>query len=51
MKDFLKLGDLVQFVDIGDVDVSHLEIGQEYVNQAYNNKDCRIYADYRELFE
>ena len=51
MKDFLKLKDAVQFVAICDVDALHLAKAKETVDIANNNKDCRIYGDYREFLE
>jgi len=51
MKDFLKLKDAVQFVAVCDVDALHLAKAKETVDIANNNKDCRIYGDYREFLE
>ena len=47
MRDFLKLKDAVQFVAVCDVDALHLAKAKETVDIANNNKDCRMYGDYR----
>ena len=51
MRDFLKLKDAVQFVAVCDVDAFHLAKAKETVDIANNNKDCRIYGDYRQFLE
>jgi predicted dehydrogenase len=51
MRDFLKLGDAVQFVAVCDVDSLHLAKAKETVDLEYKNKDCRTYGDYREFLE
>ena len=51
MRDFLKLGDAVQFVALCDVDANNLSRAKGIVDQAYKNTDCRTYSDYREFLE
>lgn len=45
---FLQMPDC-QVVAVCDVDAQHLAAGVTAVNQHYQNRDCRGYADYREL--
>lgn len=48
MKSFLGKEE-VKVVAICDVDSKHAKQAQSAVNRHYNNKDCEIYSDYREL--
>ena len=50
MRRFLKIN-RVQVVALCDVDTSHLAKAKDLVDIAYNNKDCRVYGDYREFLE
>jgi predicted dehydrogenase len=50
MRRFLKIKQ-VQVVALCDVDTSHLAKAKDIVDIAYNNKDCRVYGDYREFLE
>ena len=51
MRNFLRRTSDVQFVAICDVDTSHLERAKGMIDEAYNNKDCRTYGDYREFLD
>lgn len=50
MKNFLRRED-VQYVAICDVDKSQRDKALEIVSNAYENKDCRAYNDFREILE
>lgn len=50
MKNFLSHDD-VQWVAVCDVDKNHLHQARDIVNQKYNNQDCAVYHDFRELFQ
>ncbi|MBA4321216.1 MAG: gfo/Idh/MocA family oxidoreductase [Odoribacter sp.] len=49
MRDFLRLKSQVQFVALCDVDSKRLADAKELVDKSNNNKDCRIYGDFREF--
>jgi predicted dehydrogenase len=51
MRDFLRLGNAVQFVSVCDVDASRLAKAKSVVDAANKNSDCRTYGDYREFFQ
>ncbi len=51
MRDFLELRNKVQYVAICDVDANHAANAKGLADKANNNKDCRIYGDYREFLE
>jgi len=51
LRDFYRLDNQVQFVALCDVDAKRLASAKETVDSANENKDCRTYADYRELME
>jgi predicted dehydrogenase len=51
MRDFLRLGDAVQYVAVCDVDTKNLNRAKDLVDKTYNNTDCRTYGDYREFLE
>ena len=48
LKAMLKLAD-VQCVAIADVQASRREAGKELVDSHYQNQDCQLYRDFREL--
>jgi len=50
MKSFLGQ-DEAKVVAICDVDTKHAKQAQSSVNRYYNNKDCAIYSDFRELLK
>jgi predicted dehydrogenase len=49
MRAFLEK-DEVQWVAVCDLDDGHLTEARDIVNQAYGNKDCATYKDFRQLF-
>ena len=51
MRDFLELKNQVQFVAVCDVDANHAAKAKGIADQTNQNKDCRIYGDYREFLE
>lgn len=51
LNNFLNMQDSVQVVAVCDVDDNHSADKKRVVDEAYQNKDCRIYRDYRELLE
>ncbi len=51
MRSFLGMGNAIQVVAICDVDKKHAEAGKRTVAEQSDNKDCRLYDDYRELLE
>ena len=48
MRGFLGIGE-VQVVAVCDVDKAHREQAKQIVDQAYGNKDCTAYNDFREV--
>lgn len=50
MKGFLQFPE-AQFVAVCDVDRAHRENAQNIINDAYGNKDCQSYDDFREILE
>jgi len=50
MKSFLGQ-DEAKVIAICDVDTKHAKQAQSAVNRYYNNKDCAIYSDFRELLK
>ncbi len=50
MKSFLGQ-DEAKVVAICDVDTKHAKQAQSSVNRYYNNKDCAVYSDFRELLK
>ncbi|MHC4114210.1 MAG: Gfo/Idh/MocA family protein [Planctomycetota bacterium] len=48
MKNFLSKKE-VQFVAVCDVDKNHLEEARDTVNKSYDNQDCAVYSDFRQL--
>lgn len=51
LKDFLRLGNSVQFVALCDVDSKNLARAKDIVDKNYKNADCRTYSDFREFLE
>ncbi len=51
MRDFLKLNKEVQFVAVCDVDSNNLLKAKQIADSTNDNKDCRVYGDYREILE
>jgi predicted dehydrogenase len=50
LQDFLTHKE-VQVVAVCDVDDNHSDLAKKMVDENYNNSDCRIYKDFRELLE
>jgi predicted dehydrogenase len=51
MRDFLELKKEVQFVAVCDVDANNLQKAKQIADSTNDNKDCRVYGDYREFLE
>lgn len=50
LKAMLPFGD-IQCVAIADVQASRRDAGKKLVDQHYNNSDCKLYRDFRELLD
>ncbi|MBP1596796.1 MAG: iolG 4 [Acidobacteria bacterium] len=49
MRNFLQKNE-VQWIAVCDLDDEHLNAARDTVNKRYDNKDCAVYKDFRELF-
>jgi len=51
LKNYLRYPELCRVVAVCDVSLPRAENAKKIVDEAYKNKDCKVYQDFRELLE